>query len=147
MRRLPQVGFVALALAGAACGDDENRLSAEDFRAQANEICADFNRADDDAAEEFFGNEEPSTEDVVAFFEDSALPRARQLLDDLDELGPPESLEDEVDELLAAAREALAEVEQGIEEDPERLFEGDDPFADVDARAIELGLDSCVDDT
>ena len=147
MRQLPRVGFVALALAGAACGDEENRLSADDFREQANELCAEFNRADDEAAEEFFGDEEPSTEEVVAFFEDSALPRVRQLLDDLDELGPPESLEEEVDELLATARDALADVEQGIEEDPVGFFEGDDPFAAVDARAIDLGLDACVDDT
>ena len=147
MRRLLRVGFLALALATAACGDEENRLSAEDFREQANEICADFNRADDEAAEEFFGDEEPSTEEIVAFFEDSALPRVRNLLDDLDELAPPESLEEEVDGLLAAARQALAEVEQGIQQDPEGFFEGEDPFADVDPRAIDLGLDACVDDT
>ena len=138
---------VALVLGGTACGDDEDRLSAEEFRTQANELCADFGAADDDAAQEFFGDDEPSAEEVAAFFEESALPRVRALLDDLDELVPPESLEQDVEDLLDDARAALAEVEQAVEEDPEAFLAGEDPFAEVDARAVELGLDNCADDS
>jgi hypothetical protein len=142
MRRFAGIAAVAVALASAACGDDD-RLTAEEFVEQANERCAAFRLEDDAAAEEAFsGDAEPSEEDIQAFL-DGAIPRVQELLDDLDDLEPPAELADDVDALLEDGRAALAELEAG---GAALLLSGEDPFEEVDRQALALGLDNCVDD-
>ena len=145
MRRLTAVVLTAsLALLGAACGDDEERLTAEEFEAQANEICRQGSEDIDRLFEEQFGEleEEPPAEEAEAFIDDEIAPRIQQQIDDLRDLNPPEDIEDEVEELLDEAEQALDEIG---DLSAEELFSGEDPFEDVNRRSSELGLTACAE--
>lgn len=137
----------ALLLLGAGCGDDEDRLSTEEFLEQGNAICEEGNEALDAAAEAIFGDEEPDVEAARAFFEDDVIPNVQGQIDDLRDLNPPEDLEDAVDELLDDGEAALDTLAATVEADPESIFSGEDPFADVNAQAEEIGLTACADDS
>ena len=140
---LPGLGVVALAVATAGCGEDADRLSAEEFRRQADAICAAANAEIDEAASEvLFSGGEPSDEDVAAFVTERLLPNIREQIADLRALNPPEELEDAVDQLLDDA-ETMVGV---AEEDPGSVFADEDAFADVGRQAAELGLPACADD-
>jgi hypothetical protein len=66
--------------------------------------------------------------------------RLEEVQDDLDELDPPEELE--VGQLSAAGRAAL----DASTDDPEILFGGENPWAESDALATEIGLTACATD-
>jgi len=145
MRRLCAVILAAsLALLGAACGDDEERLTTEEFETQGNEICQEGGDEVDRLFEEEFGEleEEPPAGEAEAFIDDEVVPRIEQQIDDLRDLNPPEDIEDEVEELLDEAEQALDELG---DLSAEELFSGGDPFEDVNAKASELGLTACAE--
>lgn len=145
-RSIAVLCVAALAVAAAGCGDDDERLSSEEFLEQGNAICANSNDELDAAFEEL-GNDQPSTDEAVSLFEDTFVPTVRAQLDDLRELNPPEELEDESSQLFDDVDAAIGEIEQMIEDDPEAFFESDEnPFADVNERATELGLVECGGD-
>lgn len=141
MRRLTVLAAAALSLLGlASCGDDEDRLSEAEFQEQANAICAEGNEEVDALFEDLPQDEPPSEEALEPLFDDF-VENIRGQIDDVDELSPPEELEDDVDTFLSDAREAL----EGIEDDgPSSLLSEDDPFADVSAQAEDLGLEECA---
>jgi hypothetical protein len=136
---------LATGLIAAGCGDDddddggEESISKEDFVAQGNQICEEGDAEIDAAAEETFGNAEPSQEEVDAFVNDSVVPGIQGQIDDLRDLGAPEGDEDELDGIYEDAEAALSD----IEADP-TLVQGDqDPFADVSQRLSDYGLTAC----
>ena len=136
----------ALAVVVCGCGDDEERLSSEEFLEQGNAICASVND-ELDAAFEALGDSQPSTDELVSLFADTVVPNVRAEIDDLRELNPPDELQEEARQLFDDADAAIDEIEQLIEDDPEAFFESDeDPFADVNERATELGLVECGGD-
>jgi len=145
MRRLIAVVLTAsLVLLGAACGDDEERLTSEEFEAQGNEICEEGNERLEKLFTEEFGeaDEAPPADEVEAFIDDEVVPSIEQQIDDLRELNPPEDIEEEYEELLDEAEEAAEEIGDLSAED---LFAGEDPFEDVNRRAEELGLTACAE--
>jgi hypothetical protein len=136
----------ALAVAAAGCGDDDERLSSEEFLEQGNAICASVNDELDAAFEEL-GDDQPSTDEFVSLVEDTLVPIVRTEIDDLRELNPPEELEDEASQLFDDADAVIDEIEQMIQDDPEAFVESDeDLFAEVNERATELGLVECGDE-
>lgn len=146
MRRMAMVGVVAvLGLALAACGDDEEALSEEEFLEQGNAICAEGSEELDEAATELFGEEEPS-EDQVSEFADTFEENIGNQIDEIDDLSGPDDLEEALDPVLDDARDVLEEFAQAIRDDPESVFASEeDPFADINPQMVEIGLTECAE--
>lgn len=124
-----------------ACGDDEETLTTEEFLDQGNAVCETGTTEIDAAGEELFASgDEPTPEEQTAFVEDTLAPLVQDQIDGLEALNPPEDLQDDVDELLAEAQATL----DSITDDPASIFGDDNPFADADAMAIEIGLTACA---
>lgn len=141
--------LVVLVLIGgaAACGDDEGpALSAAEFTEQANAICVAGDEELEEAGQNLVKGGQPKTQEIADFFTDKAVPIARRKLDQIEKLNPPADQQESVEEMLAAGREAIDEVSDGLEEDPVAYLneKGPDPFDDFDEMARELGLDKCA---
>ena len=127
-----------------ACGEDEETLTTEEFLEQGNAICevaaAEVDAAvDAAAAEEFPEGEVP---EAPVSFVDVAAPIIQEQLDDLGALNPPEDLQGDVDEMLEAAQSAL----DSVIDDPDSIFGEENPFAEADDLAIDIGLTACAGD-
>ena len=127
-----------------ACGEDEETLTTEEFLEQGNAICeagaAEVDAAvDAAAAEEFPEGEVP---EAPVSFVDVAAPIFQEQLDDLEALDPPEDLQGDADEMLEAAQSAL----DSVTDDPDSIFGEENPFAEADNLAIEVGLTACAGD-
>jgi hypothetical protein len=136
MRRLVVLVAVAGLVFVGCGGDDEERLSSAEFKTQANEICTEGSKELEEAAKKF-GDEQPTDEELEQFLEEDFKPNINQQLDDLEELAPPEDVEEEFDEVIADARKIL----NGLDADD--MTSEDDPFDEVNGRLNELGLNSC----
>lgn len=135
--------LAALAVATSACGADlprTGRLSAEEFRAEAESICADGNAAIDELSRDFGADGQTEAQlDEAA----ETVPRLMTAeLDRLAALEPPADLADEVAAMLAEFRRVVASMrEQG----PDFFELGRAHFADAYAQAKKIGLDTCAD--
>lgn len=132
------------------CGDDKEALSQEEFLKQGNAICAAGNERLDAAFTKAFGDlgegEEPDPEAIGALLEDVLVPEVQGQIDDFGDLEPPDDLADDMKEFLDNAQGALDQLEQQAKDDPGAVFEGEDPFAEVNAQADKIGLTECSDD-
>ncbi|MGK2956594.1 MAG: hypothetical protein ACSLFI_13120 [Solirubrobacterales bacterium] len=137
---------VAFALGVAGCGgsDDDSSddsITKTEFVAQANAICAESNTAIESAeSEAFSGNQQPTDADIEAFVNDTVIPQVDEQLTSIEELGAPEGEEDQVNEILDAANQALDEAKT----DPASLAGNADPFADANKLAAAYGLNECA---
>lgn len=147
MRRPVIVGVALLAtvLVGAACDNgDSGGLSRSEFVSQAEDICRAGNERIEALADEAFSGisqgEQPDAEELAAF-KDAVVADVRGQIDDLRDLDPPGEMEGDVEEFLDEAETAADEVDaMSVEE----LFaQQEDPFAEVNERANELGLEEC----
>ncbi len=131
-----------------ACGGDDERLSAQEFKSQANAICQNLNVELQNKTTQLLAKDSNalSTVDKVAkYFIDIALPVAREKLDKLDELKPPKADQAEFDDLIDEGRTAVDDVEDGLKDDPASIMsEGPNPLADFDDLAREIGLSGCA---
>ena len=113
MRALPLAALLALAVLAGGCGDDGT--SAEDYRAQANAICAD--------AKQQAGELPPpagDTAEAVAEYAGARAPIVREELEALGELDPPDELADGHEQLLRHTEleaQALENLEQAAAAD------------------------------
>jgi len=145
-------------LALAACGDDGgDPLSKEDYVAQADAVCADYSTQLETVFEEAFAAvDETDLADAQAAAQqyETALGDfetvMREQIEALRALEPPEAdvdeLQSQLDDLDAAVTEFVDLVEAGAAGDEEALaaIESDvDPFAAVNERAFEYGLQVC----
>jgi hypothetical protein len=132
----------------AACGGDDKgpALSAEEFAKQANAACVAGDEELEKAGADLVKGGQPKTQEVADFFLDEAVPIARRKLDQIENLNAPVDQRAAVKDMLAAGREAIDEVADGLKEDPEAYLseKGPDPFDDFDEMARELGLDRCA---
>lgn len=144
------VVLAASALVVAGCGGDDEEpateteevaLSEEEFLAQGNEICAAGNDALEQIANDTFAGQQP-TEAEIEQFAGLLVENVQGQIDAIRVLPPPEELATDVEAFLGDAEDVLAEVE----DDPSLLAasESDDPFADINAQALELGLTECA---
>jgi hypothetical protein len=92
------VASTTLAL-GAACGGDGDGLSRERLIEQGDAICADYASRIDE-----IGQPQPGNAKDIERFVDEAKPVVEEGTDALDDLTPPEDLEDEYDEWIALGR-------------------------------------------
>lgn len=127
---------------GAAAGEP---LSKREFITQADKICAAGDMAIDEAANETFsGGGQPSQQEQEQFVTDSVVPVIEATIEGLRALTPPEGDEDQMNELLEAADQGLADVE----EDPGSITEEggpNDPFAEVNKLAADYGMKDCAE--
>lgn len=146
------VAAAVLAALVAGCGggdettDESVTLTKVEFIKQGDAICKAGNKEIEEGFEEFAEendlpeNKEPSKEQGVELVETVILPSVQQQGEELRELGAPEGDEDQVDEMLTALEDAVAEGE----DEPELLFEGDtDPFGDANQQAKAYGFKVC----
>ncbi len=147
VRRLALV--IALALGSAGCGGEGGgeRLTAQEFRDQANRICTDLDK-------ELEGLGDPGSLDELS----TQLEAGREIFEDalgqLRGLRPPEDLQADYDRLLATgddALEALSSMQEAAEDgDAEEVqqiateAEREDQTSDEIAQG--LGLDACATD-
>lgn len=151
--RRPVAGLVALGaialIAGCGGGSDDSSLSADEFRSQADAICADTDRQVDALTE-------PTSADGVLPFLRQGLPIQQAQLEKLRGLDPPDELQSDFDEalgLLEQQTETITSAADRIEagEDAEAVIgeiDGEiDSLGDqADAKAKELGLTVCGED-
>jgi hypothetical protein len=135
------------AAALAACGGDD-RLSADEYREQGNEACK--------AYEQRLGElSQPSSLEDVPGYADDAQAELTELIDTLDELQPPDDLEQKHNELVRVGRpsvDALGDLsaagESGEQEEVQKVLRD---AARLDQRSDELsrslGLTACADES
>jgi hypothetical protein len=148
-RPLAALAVLGAAAAIAGCGggdDDSGALSADEFRQQADAICADANTRID-------ALDEPTGADQVLGFLQSGLTVQKEQLEKLKALEPPDDLAgtfseatDLLDQQTAAIQGATDRIAGG--EDPEAVIgevdsEIDSLSEQADAKAKELGLEVC----
>lgn len=138
--------------AGCGGGDDDSTsttaaLTKAEFLKQGNQICAEGNKEINAGFEEFAKennipqNQEPTQAQKEEVAETILLPSVTKQVEGVDSLGAPSGEEEQVEEIIDAAEEAL---EEG-EEDPASLVtEGSDPFAKANKLAGEYGLTACA---
>ena len=137
----------AAAIAGCGGGDDSGgALSADEFRTQADAICADANTR-------LEALDEPSGSDQVLGFLQSGLTVQKEQLDKLKALQPPDDLAGTFNEAMDLLDQQTTEIQGAAD----RISDGEDPEAVIndvsaeldsisdqaDAKAKELGLEVC----
>jgi len=150
--RRPLAGLVALGaialIAGCGGGGDSDSLSADEFRTQADAVCADTDRQID-------GLTEPTSGDQVLAFLRAGLPIQQAQLDRLKALKAPDELKADFDSALGL----LEQQSTAIDSAADRIEAGEDAEAvltevnggieslgdEADAKAKALGLTVCGD--
>ncbi len=142
------MAVLAVMAGAAACGGDDKgpALSQAEFINQANAACVAGDEELEKAGEDLATAGQPKTEEIAEFFLERAVPIARRKLDQIEELNPPADKREAVKDMLAAGREAIDEVADGLKDDPAAYLteKGPDPFDDFDEMARDLGLDKCA---
>ena len=142
---MPRLALIALVLLVtiSACGGGGDPLTAGEYRQEAGAICAETQELLDAVSLE--GG------DVAGYFEET-IPIAEDRRDRLDDLEPPEELEeahdeliDRLDEIIETAGDLRDAAESGDSEGvQEATGRGQELQRELDAAADELGLDSCA---
>ncbi len=144
MRPLLAVGALVLAAAAAGCGGDD-RLSRDEYIKQADAICAKYEKRLDALPE-------PKNVEDLQRLVAEGLPIAREGINELKKLKPPEDLEAKVNQWherneanLDKIEELVQAAEQGDEQKIQTLAaEADENEQEADRLAREIGLDDCA---
>jgi hypothetical protein len=137
------LAVATVALLAAGCGGDDEEaepLTTEEFITQADEICATSTDEFDAALEELGAGGQPSDEEAATFISETLVPNAKDQAAQIDALAAPEGDEEEVDAIVTALNDAVAEGES----DPEAVIASeDDPFDEFETLAEDYGLTEC----
>lgn len=153
MTKRSRVGVVVLVLvmaaAGAACSDDDDgggpgdRLTAEQFTAQATQICTGLQDDVQGTFAELSPESDPADyQGVIA----ELVPLVDGAIEDLDGLRPPAEVEGRFDEALAAMRagnQAVRDAGATPEGSAAIFASEEDPYDSANAIFDELGLEEC----
>jgi hypothetical protein len=114
---------------------EEAGLLPSDVIAEGNEICAEGN----EEIAQAFGQVDPNAKpaEIERVVTDEVVPNIQSQIDELRELDDS----DELASVLDDAEETLGE----IEDDPQLITSGDNPFADINEDLSELGLTACAE--
>jgi hypothetical protein len=129
-----------------ACGGDGSgdRLSEEQFREQANAICAEFD-------EKISALETPGSPEDIPGYVEEVIPLVEEGLAELRALNPPEEFEEDYETMLDETAKAIpagrALSEAAVDQDPAAveaaIAQGQEADEASDRVANELGLDEC----
>jgi hypothetical protein len=145
--RVALLFVIAVLLAGCAGGDDDNTLSDDAFRAQANKLCFDYSA-------KVNALPDPGGYPGLAEYAASAHKALVVALDGLKDLHPSDALKDDYADWLASGDRALERVDQleqaakGKDAAKIRQLSAAANAEDVDADRIatRLGLGQCAND-
>jgi hypothetical protein len=168
MRDRLLIPFALLAAAGAIAvagcgGDDESSttastgasgasgasgpLTADQWATQADAICAQGDKDQNAALQQFFQqegisqNQQPTDEQLTKLATDVIIPNIEQQIDAIKALPVPEDDADRVNEFLDQADSDL----NALKDDPSLATDGNsNPFADTSKLAGDLGLKNCA---
>jgi hypothetical protein len=135
MRSIVVAAALALPVLAAACGDEAEALTADEWVTQADAVCA----AGNERAEAIYGENAEPTEAMMRDLIDNI----SEQIDDIDDLAAPDEIGDDVDALVAEARRAIGEIEAMSFD--ELMGNEDDLLAETSRLARELGLTECGD--
>jgi hypothetical protein len=146
------LGLLAIALIAAGCGGGSDStsttaLSKKEFLRQGNQICAEGNKEINAGFEEFIKvnhlshKQEPTTAQRAELAETVFLPAVTRQVEGVKALGAPSGEEEQVEEIIDAAEEAI---EKGEEEPAALVVEKGGPFAKANKLAGEYGLTACA---
>ena len=153
-RIAPALLFAALALAASGCGDDDpasgttttTALTKDEFIREANRICKKQDAKIERASQQFFADapkdQEPPPDEVAQFGKKTVFPAIEDEIDRVEALGAPAGDEEQVKQMLDAAKAGLAE----LEAHPEQLEKGGvaSSFEEYQKLASAYGLDECA---
>jgi hypothetical protein len=154
-RIAPGLVIVALALVASGCGDDDDSGSATttttaltkaEFIREANKICKKQDDKIERASQQFFAdapnNQEPPPSEVAQFGEKTIFPAIQDEIDRVEALGAPAGDEEQVKQMLDAAKSGLTD----LEAHPEQLEKGGaaSSFEEYQKLASAYGLDECA---
>lgn len=132
----------------AACGGDDERLTADELAQQGNAVCKDVDKRFEEVFGELGDDEEPTAEEMQEFAA-AAADITHDAIGRFEELEPPEDLEAGWDDTLDKARAAQKALEEAGK-DPgsaEKLFSSEeDPFEEVNVGLEKVGITACSDD-
>ena len=152
----------ALSLVAAGCGGDDgggggDRLSQADFVSQANAICKEANdKIEALDAPDFDPTSDTATDeqlDEFGDFLDDVIPIARDEVDELRDLNPPENVESDFNQALSLVDETLNEGEEAAEaahdgdreKVKEKLEESNKHSNEADELAKKIGIPTCAE--
>jgi len=139
-RNLAATAALIAGSALAGCGSD--KPSAAEYRTAVNAICTAGNeRIDALSSNSSLGPH--ATDPQLVEMLSQILDEIGRQIDDIDALDAPGSVADGVDAWLAESRTTAAEVRSGGAAFFEQQASGMNPFAAVNAEAVELGFDAC----
>ncbi|MGB7684552.1 MAG: hypothetical protein WBL45_02070 [Solirubrobacterales bacterium] len=120
-------------------------LTKAEFIKQGDEICAGVSGKIAQSLDEYMTEngisetEGPTEEQEEGLVSEAVLPEYQLVAEELGALGAPEGEEEQVAEIVTGMEEVVAEGE----EDPASVIGTDDPFADVNAKAVAFGFKVC----
>ena len=138
------VGLFVLLAAACGGGGSSSRLSKEDFQTQANAICAKYQKQLDALGT-------PSSVDEIPDLVEQALEILNKEVDEIAKLNPPEELQRDFDQMIAASNKTKAAADDlstaakaGDQAAVQKaLEEGNAASNEGDELATELGLSEC----
>lgn len=135
--------IAALALAGCGGSDDKAPTKAE-YIAKADAICKTEGAKSEKAATDAvvaLGTEEPTPEQLQTIATEKIVPGLEKQIESLKALDQPDGDSDEINAIYASLDTAVG----AAKEDPSSLVggEGENPFADANAKALAYGLKEC----
>ena len=132
----------ALMAGGALAGCGGDKPSAAEYRTAVDAICT----AGNERIDALFSNSPlgpDATDPQLVEMLNQILGEIGRQIDDIDALDVPGSLADGVDAWLAESRATATEVRAGGPAFFEQQASGVNPYAAVNAEAVELGFDAC----
>jgi hypothetical protein len=146
MRTAGRIAAAVAVLALAACGggDDGDQLTADEFRQQADAICGEFEGRLDELGT-------PESLDDLQGYVDDAVPILEEGTNRLDELPPPDELEEDWNRAMEVNREQLdnvRELQDAVADGDqarvaELLQQSDEAREESNQLAADLGLTEC----
>jgi hypothetical protein len=138
------LGLAAASIA-AGCGSSSNdnstttsSLTKAEWTAKANAICAAGNQQTNQAANQQFGNQKPTADQIKTFVTGTIIPSVQSQVDQIKALGAPSEIQQQANSLFSLVQADLDKAKA----DPTLLVSGN-AFQDANAAARGLGLSEC----
>lgn len=142
MRAVGLLAAAALAVAGAACGEDG--VSKSEYLAKAKAVCQKGNQTLTDASNAAFDKVPPgqklSDPEIENFVRQTVIPTIRDQVRQLRALPPPKGKKSQVEEIYRALDKGLDELEKS----PTKLVDGSNVFAEADSLSTKYGISVCA---
>ena len=141
--------IAAVSVIAVGCGDDEGgeALSKDEFVKQGNAICKKYDAEGDKLGQ-------PTSVQEIPEYADKALALFEKQVDEMNDLQPPEDLQEDFDKFLATADDAkkfIGDLKTAAESGDEKKVsevaeQGDARDQESDEIATKLGLTECAQD-